>query len=192
MPSHTFNLRLTFRTAAIVAVAMFVMVFLAVHADGETLAERVHSVCRDAPGAVTSEFCSMGTDSIRLVGPEGARVDIDVLVADDARLRAAGYQFIDGDVVEVSAILFVFERATGGAFHMCNVEVSLDIVWFRANGTILDALTMAPGGVRDPARCTHVYQPRRFGTYLFALELPEGSLARLGIESIDEWRLDVD
>jgi len=151
----------------------------------------VKQVCESAPSTVTPAFCSMKTTVVRLVGPGGAAVEVEALLAESLAQRAAGYQFIHRDVIARTAILFVFEGATRGAFHMCNVTAPLDIAWFRANGTILDSLTMQPGGIGDPSRCTRLYEPRRFGTYQFALELPQGGLERLGIEDIDAWRLDV-
>lgn len=160
-------------------------------AEGDSLAERVRRICADFPLKVTAAFCDMEAAAIRLVGPNGERVMIDVLVADDDRRRQAGYQFIAGEVVQESAIFFVFDAPVSTSFHMCNVLVPLEIVWFRANGTVLDAVTMRPGGVGDPARCVQTYGPRRFGTFRFALELPAGGIDQLGITALDQWRLDV-
>lgn len=155
------------------------------------LADRVRQICEDEPSRVTSSFCRMRVQTVELIGPDDRRIRIEALVAADESSRTAGYQFVAGEVVEQTAILFLFDRAASGPFHMCNVEVPLDIVWFREDGTILDSLTMMPGGVRNPIGCRQLYRPRRFGTYRFALELPEGSLEELGIASGDGWRLDV-
>ncbi len=184
------HLRRVSTAAAFVLTLLLVGVSVSA-SDGGTLAERVQRICSETPARVTAAFCSMQPGSIRLLGPDGASVDVDVLIADNAVRRAAGYQFIAGDVVQETAIFFLFEAATAGSFHMCNVEVPLDIIWFRANGSILDALLMRPGGVGNPSLCAQTYQPRRFGAYQFALELPEGGIERLGISNLAEWSLDV-
>jgi len=158
---------------------------------GGSFAERVQRICAEEPAKVTSAFCSMEAGVVELVKADGSRIAIDVLVAATELQRTAGYQFIDGGVVQETAILFVFDAPVSRSFHMCNVLVGLDIVWFRANGTILDATTMRPGQVMDPIFCRNVYSPRRFGTYQFALELPEGAIERLGLSSLNEWRLEV-
>jgi uncharacterized membrane protein (UPF0127 family) len=59
---------------------------------------------------------------------------------------------------------------------MCNVEDSLDIVWFRRDGTIVDAKTMAPGGMQPAEECEALYAPAGNGAYLYALETRNGFL----------------
>lgn len=150
----------------------------------EALDELLAAAC--APGApqgvyATPEVCRMETARIRLVW-DGGEVELDVLVADEPAERYAGYQWVGREFIAGSAMLFLFESPQTGAFHMCNVLAPLEIAWFRPDGSLLDARLMTPGPFGNPAGCTALYSPRRFGQYLFALELPEGFFARHGLD----------
>jgi uncharacterized membrane protein (UPF0127 family) len=69
------------------------------------------------------------------------------------------------------AILFVFESPTVSQFHMQNVFLPLEIVFFGADGSFLGRNIMKPD-TQD-----------RYGAaspFLTALEVPEGKLSPLG------------
>jgi uncharacterized membrane protein (UPF0127 family) len=70
------------------------------------------------------------------------------------------------------AILFVFERPVPSQFHMRNVFLPLDIVFFAADGAFLGRNTMEADskdlyGAADP--------------FTMALEVPAGVLGELGL-----------
>lgn len=143
---------------------------------------------------VTAEWCSMGVREIRLRAPGLEDAALLVLVAAESRQRQAGYQRIDATLVQKTATLFLFPRAIYGAFHMCNVEAPLWIVWYQEDGAPLDATRMLPGEEVPAADCEDVYSPRRLGWYRYALEIGE-ELARdlgLGQQDLATLRLAVE
>lgn len=159
---------------------------------GAILAE--HCVGSDESGlnpSVTHEWCSMAVREITLRGAGDKRVSFPVLVAVEASQRQAGYQSIDAELVNETATLFLFPRPIYGAFHMCNVEAPLWIVWYVEDGRPLDAQLMLPGEKLPAAQCEDVYAPRRPGLYRYALEIGQ-ELARehgLGFEELATMRL---
>lgn len=157
----------------------------------EGLAERQAALCAEQPERVSEAWCAFSPARVRLEGPDGRTVLLEALVADTAAGRAAGYQFIHPDVVAHSAILFVFERESVGPFHMCNVRASLDILWVRSDGRVLDRAEMLPGPALPASLCRTLYSPRSFGSYRFALETPAGVLEKAGVDpgSVHQWRL---
>lgn len=142
---------------------------------------------------VTSAWCSMAAREISLLDQRDQRISFPVLVAAQERQRTAGYQEIAAELVDETATLFVFPRPIVGAFHMCNVEAPLWIVWYRQDGTPLDVVRMLPGAKGPPARCQDVYAPRRAGSYRYALEMGEGLARKLGLGPMQlaTLRLDV-
>ncbi len=160
----------------------------------QSLGEYHADVCRDSAPLVTDPFCALDVQKVQFERPDREALWVNVLVADSSDGRAAGYQFIHPDVMARSAILFVFERESTGAFHMCNVAAPIDIVWFRPDGRVLDVRHMEPGPARPPALCRQLYAPATFGTYQYALELPSGFVERAGlrVDDIKRWRLRVD
>lgn len=144
----------------------------------------------------------MGQASLRLLSLDagdagatgGGEISVEVLVAADDRTRQAGYQWIDPALVQATATLFVFPRPISGAFHMCNVDAPLWIVWYQDDGTPLDAALMLPGADVPVALCRDVYAPRRAGLYRFALEIGVGLARELGLEGrqLAAYRLDVE
>lgn len=133
---------------------------------------------QSGPGrGVTEAWCSMAVREVVLLGEEGKTVSLPVLVAASESQRMAGYQEIEAGLVDETATLFLFPRPIVGAFHMCNVEAPLWIVWYREDGTPLDVQRMQPGAKLPASRCQDLYAPRRSGAYRFALEIGEG-LAR--------------
>lgn len=139
----------------------------------------VKALCDDLsapPGSVkvTPEFCGMEPRTIRLIRSPDDTVVMSVLVADDGRERAAGYQNIDTEIIRQTAILFIFPRPVMGAFHMCNVGAPLDIAWIDPEGLVLDVQHMKPGPRKAASDCDQLYSPRTWHSYGFALETPAG------------------
>lgn len=150
-----------------------------------------------APGAappgweVTGPLCAMQTGIVRLLEADGAPLHLPVFIARTPAERAAGYQFIGPAVIERSAILFLFPSEISGAFHMCNVRAPLDIAWFRADGSLLEAKRMEPGPAAPPALCSQLYGPDSGEGYRFALETAAGTLVD-DDGSFRPWRLQIE
>jgi uncharacterized membrane protein (UPF0127 family) len=120
---------------------------------------------------VTPEFEKMEVANIRLSNDQGNILELEVKVADEPDERAAGFQYISRSVIERSLILFVFPEETHALFHMRNVEASLDIGFFRADGTVVDILRMEPDN--------RLYGPAE--AFKYALEARAGFFAEKGI-----------
>lgn len=167
--------------------------------DEETAAFRsfVEALCTErAPSgsrrAVTDVFCSLEVGQVHGINDSGESFSLPVLVAKSSLQTQAGYQHIGTEVMAQTAILFLFDSDRNRAFHMCNVEEALDIVWIRRDGTILDIQRMEPGARIHPLFCTDVYSPRRMGAYRYALEGPPGLFAELGVSIAGSGRFLID
>lgn len=116
----------------------------------------------------------LGTLEVRtalLADEHGNILRLPVLVADEAHERFIGFMGVPPELASGLAILFVFAQPTSSQFHMQNVFVPLEIVFFGPDGSFLGRTTMRPD------------VPDRYGTsspFLTALEVPEGRLASLG------------
>ncbi len=108
-----------------------------------------------------------------LADPAGQILRLPVLLADEAHERFIGFMGMPPELAQDLAILFVFDSPTVSQFHMQNVFVPLEIVFFGADGSFLGRNRMAPEA-KD-----------RYGAaspFLTALEVPEGRLSSLGRE----------
>ncbi|MFN3346753.1 MAG: DUF192 domain-containing protein, partial [Candidatus Bipolaricaulaceae bacterium] len=106
-----------------------------------------------------------------LVDEAGNVLRLPVLVADEAHERFVGFMGVPPEWAKDLAILFLFESLSVSQFHMQNVFVELEIVFFGADGSFLGRTRMTPD-VQD-----------RYGAaspFLTALEVPVGRLAELG------------
>jgi len=96
--------------------------------------------------------------------------ELDVAVAETPSQRSQGLMGVT-DLGGLDGMLFVFQVDSDGGFWMKNTLIPLDIVFFTADGSFVDALTMAPC-TGDPCP---TYRPG--GSYRYALEAPAGDLA---------------
>lgn len=128
----------------------------------------------DAENAVSvpEAFRAMEIQEVGLTNDRGESVVIETHVADDFEERSAGYQRVPAEVVDETAILFVFPGDLNGTFHMRNVEAPLDILFFDSAGGVVATFTMAP----DPEK---LWNPGQ--VYRYALEMAAGRAARLGL-----------
>jgi len=97
---------------------------------------------------ITEEFQKMETIKIKIVNDEGQILEFEVKVADEPDEWMAGFQNISRSIIEKTLILFTFPSETKAFFHMRNVEISLDIAFISANGTIIEIMRTDP----DPDR----------------------------------------
>ncbi len=117
----------------------------------------------------------VGTMHERLLTLEdaaGERVELLARVADLPYTRFIGFQGLPIDMARELAILFVFQTPTVSQFHMRNVFLPLDIVFFGTDGVFLGRTTMEADvqdlyGAADP--------------FMMALEVPGGKLTELGL-----------
>lgn len=93
--------------------------------------------------------------------------DWTVALAATPQERAQGLMFVT-DLGDVDGMLFVFDRESSGGFWMKDTLIPLDIAFFRADGTVVDVLSMVPCE-EDPCP---VYTP--VGPYFYALETVPG------------------
>ncbi|MGC8962773.1 MAG: right-handed parallel beta-helix repeat-containing protein [Candidatus Bipolaricaulaceae bacterium] len=103
----------------------------------------------------------------------GQTLRLSVLIADEAHERFIGFMGVPPELAQDLAILFVFDAPTVSQFHMQNVFLPLEIVFFGADGSFLGRNLMKPD-TQD-----------RYGAasaFLTALEVPEGKLSPLGRE----------
>jgi uncharacterized membrane protein (UPF0127 family) len=120
---------------------------------------------------VRTQVPGFGQVSIRLgPGPE-----LCALLARTAQQRAQGLMHRI-DLAGHVGMLFVFENDTNNPFHMKDTPMPLSIAWFDSAGKFVFARDMAP--CLNQAQCPG-YSSR--GTYRYALEVPQGQLASLGV-----------
>jgi uncharacterized membrane protein (UPF0127 family) len=104
-----------------------------------------------------------------------------LLLADTDPLQEQGLMHVtDPALGGYDGMLFAFPSDTAGDFWMKDTVLPLSIVWSRADGTTAGIADMppCPAGTRD-ADCP-TYGPHT--NYRYAIEVPEGGLARLGID----------
>ena len=80
------------------------------------------------------------------------------------------------DLAGYDGMLFVFDGDTTSSFYMLNTPLPLSIAWFDASGRFVSATDMEPCLT---GRDCPLYSPA--GPYRYALEVPRGNLAPLGI-----------
>jgi uncharacterized membrane protein (UPF0127 family) len=107
----------------------------------------------------------METVKIKIVNDENQVLELEVKVADEPDERAAGFQNISRSIIEKTLILFAFPEEEYVFFHMRNVEMSLDIAFIKADGTIIEIIRMDP----DPNK---LYAPNEL--FKYAIEAPAG------------------
>ncbi len=118
----------------------------------------------------------VGTMEERIMAVEdssGSRLVLPVRIADQPHKRFIGFQALPPAMAQDLAILFVFERPTVSNFHMRNVFLDLDIVFWGPEGEYLGRNLMK-------ADSTDLYGTA--SPFLQALEIPAGKLQAAGLE----------
>jgi len=120
------------------------------------------------PGVVGA----MQPQTVTLQDLSGKQAALVAHVASSPHERFIGFQGMPIEMAKDLAILFVFQEPVPSQFHMKNVFLSLDIVFFAADGAFLGRNTMEADskdlyGAADP--------------FSMALEVPAGGLAELGL-----------
>ena len=113
---------------------------------------------------------------VETTSADGKATKLCVLIADTEDRRAHGLMGVT-DLGEYDGMVFVYTSDTGGPFWMKDTVMPLSIAWFKADGSFVSASDMEPCE-RNDMLCP-LYAPT--GPYRYALEVPKGGLARLGI-----------
>ena len=127
----------------------------------------------------TPEFASMDMRRIGLQDELGNVVQLRVRIADTGPERAAGFQHICPEIIDLSAILFVFDYPTTVQFHMFNVHKSLDIAFISESREVVSIQRMEPQQADDPDAVYYRFEQE----FLYALETAPGFFSQHGLES---------
>jgi parallel beta-helix repeat protein len=130
-------------------------------------------------GAGLGILGGLESGTVTITNASGGSFQLGVLVADSGIERWAGFRGFPASFAErFPGVLFRFDSETEAKFTMLTVLYDLDIAFFAADGTFAGGATMT-------ANSDKLYTAS--SAFLYALELPAGSLATLGIT--DEARL---
>ena len=129
------------------------------------------------PKLVQAEVPGFGEIAVQIsaagaASPSAARCAL--LAATEAQ-REKGLMGVT-DLKGYVGMVFRFAGDTQSGFYMKNTPMPLSIAWFRADGTFVSSADMAPCGDRNDCP---IYGAS--GSYRYALEVPQGQLASLGI-----------
>jgi uncharacterized membrane protein (UPF0127 family) len=113
--------------------------------------------------------------AISITGDDGTATGWCVLLAALAAQRARGLMEVT-DLGGYAGMLFVWDADSSSSFYMRNTPTPLSIAWFDAEGELVSTADMEP--CDDVDGCP-TYQPA--GSYRFALEVPMGELADMGV-----------
>ena len=117
----------------------------------------------------------LGEIAIRITGTAGQVTDGCALLADEEAERARGLMG-QHDLRGYDGMLFRFPAPSSTRFYMRDTLIPLTIAFFAPDGSFVSAADMTP----CPATTEACPLYAATGPYLFALEVPAGSLGRLG------------
>jgi uncharacterized membrane protein (UPF0127 family) len=121
-----------------------------------------------------------------ITAADGSTCEVCLLVATtEAQRRRGLMEVTEADLGGYDGMLFRFAAEVEGGFWMRNTPLPLSIAYFDETGAFVSATDMAPCG--DSASCPG-YDAA--GAYRYALEVPQGELADLGVAEGSTLRLD--
>ncbi|MFT5259126.1 MAG: uncharacterized membrane protein (UPF0127 family) [Saprospiraceae bacterium] len=150
-------------------VSAFLAASCATHAQIISVQEDPNRGCRIDP----AEWVGMHQQDLVLQLGAEQNITLPVGMADESDERRAGYQWVCPKQAENTAILFPFSGEIDTAFHMRNVYVPLNIIFFDAQGGLVDKLWMSPEANTEGQ--PQYYRPS--GPFKFALEMTESFTA---------------
>lgn len=109
-----------------------------------------------------------------------------VWLADTGDERRRGLMEVTDVGAGMEGMLFAFDGPNTGTFWMRNTPMPLSIAFLDGRGEVVSTTDMAPCGDRDDCPSYGAAGP-----YSWALEVPRGGLARLGLLD-DAARVDID
>jgi uncharacterized membrane protein (UPF0127 family) len=161
--------RLTFIVlGAVVGVAAVVTIVL--------LARRDNGSSSDSASART-RLDGFGETHVSVETPTGTLAWCMLLAESEAQHNRGLMEVTDPTLGGYDGMLFRFTEDTNDRFYMRNTPMPLSIAFIASNGDVVSTTDMAP--CDDTAGCP-LY--RAAAPYRTAIEVPQGHLARLGIE----------
>ena len=116
-----------------------------------------------------NDLASMRTAQLQIAGES-----FQVWIAETNTQRSLGLQYVQpSEVAANQGMLFSYTQDVTNRFWMQNTLIALDIAFLKSDGTIIDIQQMAPLTVQ-----WHVAS----GPYRYALEVLQGTFARLGVQ----------
>lgn len=97
------------------------------------------------------------------------------LLAATEKQRARGLMGVT-DLRGYSGMVFRFSTDTQSGFYMKDTPTPLSIAWFAADGKFVSSADMPPCGDRNDCQIYGAASP-----YRYALEVPQGQLAAMGV-----------
>jgi len=108
----------------------------------------------------------------------GRKCEVCLLAATSVEQRARGLMEVtDPELGGYDGMVFVFDEPVSGAFWMRNTPLPLSIAYFDGNGSLVSSVDMAP--CKDAPTCPNYPAS---GPFAFALEVPKGKLADVGVK----------
>ena len=111
-------------------------------------------------------------DKLAVVNDSGRRVEFDVYLATDYEQQRRGLMFVRG-MPESTGMLFIYDVEETRSMWMKNTYIPLDMVFARADGTVVNVITDTVPQTLTSHRST--------GPARYVLELNAGTARRLGI-----------
>jgi uncharacterized membrane protein (UPF0127 family) len=124
-----------------------------------------------AAGDLVSRFAGLPRSEIQVITQSGTH-HFQVWIAADDRSRERGLMFVR-KLSPDQGMLFLFERPQFAAFWMKNTYLSLDLVFIRADGVVVNVAENARPLTLDPIPSA--------GPVKAVLELLAGTSARIGL-----------
>ncbi len=123
-------------------------------------------------GTVPDLDAWFGFETLTVFNDRGDELEFDVYVADDFEQQRRGLMFVR-DMPERTGMLFVYEREEIRSMWMKNTYIPLDMVFARADGSVVNVVT----DTVPQTTSSH----RSAGPASYVLELNAGTARRLGI-----------
>jgi len=123
-------------------------------------------------GTVPDLDATFGFDTLTVINDRGEEIAFDVYLATDFEQQRRGLMFIR-DMPQRTGMLFVYEREETRSMWMKNTYIPLDMVFARADGSVVNIVT-------DTVPQT-LNSNRSAGPARYVLELNAGTTRRLGI-----------
>jgi len=127
---------------------------------------------REFLGPTAGVLGTLSRRQIVLEGADGAIAPLEVLVLDRAHARSIGLQGLPPEMAGELALLFVYDREDTRSFHMQNVFLALELIYFATDGSFVGRQIMYPEAA---VRYTTV------GSAQFVLEVPPNVLEQFGL-----------
>ena len=125
-------------------------------------------------GTVPDLDATFGFDKLTVINDRGEELEFDIYVAKDFEQQRRGLMFVR-DMPERTGMLFVYDREETRSMWMKNTYIPLDMVFARADGTVVNVVTDTVPQTLNSHRST--------GPARYVLELNAGTARRLGIGS---------